>query len=105
MAEMPHGTLLDGRGNPLTDQAPQPGKVERRRATSLPVRRERRQRLLDRSRLWPLFAGGRHAARDTAAAIAATGFTIEHRERLTVKPCPAAARASPHLLGVARAIL
>jgi SAM-dependent methyltransferase len=63
----------------------------------------RLQRLLDRSGLWPFFAGGCHPARDTAAAIAAAGFTIEHCKRLTVKPCPAAAPASPHLLGVARA--
>lgn len=60
------------------------------------------QRLLDRSRLWPFFAGGCHTARDTGGAIEAAGFTLESCRRLSVKPCPLAVPVAPHLLGVAR---
>jgi SAM-dependent methyltransferase len=57
--------------------------------------------LADCSRLWPALCGGCHAARDTAAAIEAAGFTIERCERFgfragTLEP------SIPHILGVAR---
>jgi SAM-dependent methyltransferase len=60
------------------------------------------QRGVDRSGLWPRIAGGCHTTRDTGAAIAAAGFTIERCERLWIKPCPLALPVSPHVLGVAR---
>jgi ubiquinone/menaquinone biosynthesis C-methylase UbiE len=57
--------------------------------------------LLDRSGIWPKFAAGCHPARDTAAAIAAAGFTIEQCDRFgfrggTFEP------TIPYLLGRAR---
>jgi SAM-dependent methyltransferase len=55
----------------------------------------------DRSRIWPLIAGGCHPTRDTEAAIRSAGFEIERLERF-----PFAASALeppvPHILGVAR---
>jgi len=60
------------------------------------------QRLIDRTRIWPFFGGGCHAARDTGAAIEAAGFTLENYRRVSVIPCPLTAPVSPHLLGVAR---
>jgi ubiquinone/menaquinone biosynthesis C-methylase UbiE len=65
----------------------------------------RLQRLVDRSGVWPRIAGGCHPNRDTTAAIAAAGFSIERCERLSVKPCPLAVPVSPHVLGVARSTL
>jgi ubiquinone/menaquinone biosynthesis C-methylase UbiE len=62
----------------------------------------RAQRLLDRSGVWPFFAGGCHTSRDTGAAIEAAGLTLESCRRLSVKPCPLAVPVAPHLLGVAR---
>jgi ubiquinone/menaquinone biosynthesis C-methylase UbiE len=60
------------------------------------------QRLLDRSHVWPFFAGGCHTARDTGGAIEAAGFTLESCRRVSVKPCALAVPVAPHLLGVAR---
>jgi hypothetical protein len=60
------------------------------------------QRRLERSRCWPLLAGGCHPARDTAAAVTRAGFEIERCRRLSVKPCPLAAPVAPHILATAR---
>ena len=57
--------------------------------------------LADRSRLWPTLCGGCHRARDTAAAIEATGFTIERCERFGFR-ASALEPNVPHILGVAR---
>ncbi len=43
------------------------------------------QRTLDL--VWPGIAGGCHASRDTAHAIADAGFTIETCDRFTFRPC------------------
>jgi SAM-dependent methyltransferase len=70
------------------------------------IARDRRlariQRVLDRSGVWPLVAGGCHPARDTEAGITAAGFQIEACRRLSVKPCALAFPVAPHILGVAR---
>jgi SAM-dependent methyltransferase len=57
------------------------------------------QSWLDRSGVWPHFVGGCHSARDTAAAIAASGFAIERARRFDfpIGPVPV-----PHVIGVAR---
>jgi SAM-dependent methyltransferase len=57
------------------------------------------QRRLDDWGVWPRVAGGCHGARDTAAAIARAGFTIERIRRFDfpVGPVPV-----PHVIGVAR---
>jgi SAM-dependent methyltransferase len=57
------------------------------------------QRKLDAWRIWPTLVGGCHVARDTGAAIAAAGFTIERCRRLRF---PDNALGLPHLIGVAR---
>jgi ubiquinone/menaquinone biosynthesis C-methylase UbiE len=57
--------------------------------------------LADHSRLWPLFAGGCHPARDTAAAIERAGFAIERSERFGFSAAPGMP-AIPHILGIAR---
>ena len=57
------------------------------------------QRTLDRLRIWPTLAGGCHLARDTEAAIAAGGFTIESVRRFPFPPGPI---GLPHVIGVAR---
>jgi ubiquinone/menaquinone biosynthesis C-methylase UbiE len=54
---------------------------------------------LDEWNIWPRMAGGCHAARDTEAAIRATGFDIERCRRFPFKGGPVSA---PHILGVAR---
>jgi ubiquinone/menaquinone biosynthesis C-methylase UbiE len=56
--------------------------------------------LADRSGLWPAIAGGCHPARDTGAAIARAGFTVQRNDRIDF----AASRfepAIPHILGIA----
>ncbi|MDL4776625.1 class I SAM-dependent methyltransferase [Actinomadura xylanilytica] len=62
--------------------------------------RQRLQRLADAT-LWPLFGGGCHTSRDTAAAIRDAGFTLTRLDRLghadTGLPFPAA----PQILGTA----
>jgi ubiquinone/menaquinone biosynthesis C-methylase UbiE len=57
------------------------------------------QRGLDATRVWPAFAGGCHGARDTQAAIAASGWTIERVRRFAFKAGPV---ALPHIIGAAR---
>jgi ubiquinone/menaquinone biosynthesis C-methylase UbiE len=61
----------------------------------------RTQRALDAT-VWPRLFGGCHTHRDTGAAVAAAGFTLESTERHEVKPCPVAAPVAPHLLARAR---
>ena len=56
---------------------------------------------LDRSGIWPKIAGGCHPARDTTAAIVASGFQIETIDRFGFAPAPLQPRI-PHILGVAR---
>lgn len=55
----------------------------------------------DRSGLWPAIGGGCHPARDTAAAIQAAGFAIEHCERFGFRASPREP-SLPHILGIAR---
>jgi ubiquinone/menaquinone biosynthesis C-methylase UbiE len=52
--------------------------------------------------VWPHVGGGCHASRDTVAAIAAAGFTIERTRRFTFRPSVLTAAVSPHTIGVAR---
>ncbi|MEA2459051.1 MAG: hypothetical protein QOC95_2023 [Thermoleophilaceae bacterium] len=58
------------------------------------------QRIFDRT-FWPHVAGGCHAARDTAGAIEAAGFTIETCDRKAFAPSPIVP-PFPHIVGVAR---
>jgi len=57
------------------------------------------QRRLDDWGIWPRLSGGCHGARDTEAAIAANGWTIERVRRFDFKAGPV---ALPHIVGVAR---
>lgn len=59
------------------------------------------QRVLDAT-IWPTIGGGCHAGRDTAAAIADGGFTIEHLERFRFPDLGVPLPTSPHILGMAR---
>ncbi|MGI8749720.1 MAG: class I SAM-dependent methyltransferase [Thermoleophilaceae bacterium] len=61
----------------------------------------RSQRFVDRL-FWPRAFGGCHTARDTGAAIAATGWAVESEQRLWEPPCAVAVPVGEHLLGVAR---
>jgi ubiquinone/menaquinone biosynthesis C-methylase UbiE len=54
------------------------------------------QRALDAT-IWPHLFGGCHAGRDTAGAIGAAGFAIEHSEKFHLPHGP----TSPHILGMA----
>lgn len=54
---------------------------------------------LDGSGVWPRLAGGCHLARDTLAAIAAAGFTVEEVRRFTSGP---GSLGVPFVLGTAR---
>lgn len=56
------------------------------------------ERALDAT-FWPRVCGNCHTARDTATAIAATGFRIEHCRRLGLREAEAPFR---HILGTAR---
>lgn len=58
--------------------------------------------LADRSGVWPKLAAGCHPARDTGAAIAAAGFTIEACERIAFSAAPPLEPKIPYLLGRAR---
>jgi ubiquinone/menaquinone biosynthesis C-methylase UbiE len=58
----------------------------------------RLQRFADAT-LWPRMLGGCHTGRDTAAAIAAAGFTIDRIERFRFPEGPLAGPAAPHILG------
>ena len=60
------------------------------------------QRLADRTRIWPLVAGGCHASRDTAPAIEAAGFAIESCRRFDFRHALPEAIVEPRILGVAR---
>jgi SAM-dependent methyltransferase len=55
----------------------------------------------DRSGIWPAIAAGCHLARDTEAAIAAAGFTIERCERLKFRGGTLEPRLT-YILGSAR---
>jgi len=59
------------------------------------------QRVADAT-LWPFFAGGCHAARDTLRAIERAGFIVETCRRFDFRPTPMVAPATPRILGVAR---
>lgn len=52
--------------------------------------------------IWPTLGGGCHTSRDTAAAIAGAGFTIEHLDRFRFPDMRVSVPTSPHILGVAR---
>jgi ubiquinone/menaquinone biosynthesis C-methylase UbiE len=60
----------------------------------------RLQRVMDAT-LWPAFGGGCHTGRDTAAAIAAAGFTVERCERFDLPDTRVPIPAKPHILGTA----
>ena len=60
------------------------------------------QRAVTKSRAWPLVAGGCHADRATAAAIARAGFEIQSCRRFRFTPTPLVAPAAPRILGTAR---
>ncbi|MDT0275371.1 class I SAM-dependent methyltransferase [Blastococcus goldschmidtiae] len=69
------------------------------------VRAERRgsarvQDLLDRT-VWPTVGGGCHTGRDTAAEIAAAGFTIERVERFRFPDGRVPMPTAPQVLGTA----
>lgn len=49
-------------------------------------RQARLQCLLDRSGIWPLFAGGCHCARDTVAALEQSGFRLGPVHRFELRP-------------------
>ena len=68
------------------------------RATTSGLRRF--QGLLDAT-VWPLVAGGCHTGRDTAAAIARTGFTGVRFERFEFPDFRLPLPTSPHIIGVA----
>jgi len=59
------------------------------------------QLALDRSRAWPLVAGGCHCARATVAAIEAAGFAVRSVQKIDVGP--GWALTNPHVIGVAEA--
>jgi SAM-dependent methyltransferase len=50
---------------------------------------------------WPFFGGGCHVGRDTAAAIAGAGFTVERIEGFRFPETRVPMPASPQILGVA----
>jgi ubiquinone/menaquinone biosynthesis C-methylase UbiE len=56
----------------------------------------------DASRLWPLFAGGCHATRDTLRAIEDAGFTVADVRRFDFSPGPLLPGV-PHIVGRATA--
>jgi SAM-dependent methyltransferase len=57
------------------------------------------QRKLDDWTIWPRLSGGCHGARDTEAAIAANGWSIERVRRFDFRAGPV---ALPHVIGSAR---
>ncbi|MCF6506643.1 class I SAM-dependent methyltransferase [Blastococcus sp. MG754426] len=59
------------------------------------------QDLLDRT-VWPLVGGGCHLGRDTAAGIAAAGFTLESVERHRMPDTRVPLPMAPHIAGTAR---
>jgi SAM-dependent methyltransferase len=58
------------------------------------------QSLLDRT-VWPTVSGGCHTGRDTFAAIAAAGFTVERVDRFRFPDSPVPSPTAPQVLGVA----
>jgi ubiquinone/menaquinone biosynthesis C-methylase UbiE len=62
----------------------------------------RAQRIGDRTRAWPLVAGGCHASRDTARTMEMAGFTIERCKRFPFRAELVEFLATPKILGVAR---
>jgi SAM-dependent methyltransferase len=58
-------------------------------------------KVADLSGIWPAVAAGCHLSRDTAAAITAAGFAIEHCERIAFRSAPLEPRL-PYILGRAR---
>lgn len=58
------------------------------------------QAVLDRT-VWPTLGGGCHTSRDTAAAITAAGFTLEHVERFRFPVTRVPSPAAPQILGTA----
>jgi ubiquinone/menaquinone biosynthesis C-methylase UbiE len=61
----------------------------------------RLQRFLDAT-FWPRLFGGCHTTRDTEAALVASGFTVEERERFSFRPTLLATPVAPRILGRAR---
>lgn len=61
--------------------------------------KQRLQRGLDRSGLWPRMAGGCHCSRDTVAAVRQAGFDVQRMREVNLGPGWAA--TNPHVLGVA----
>jgi ubiquinone/menaquinone biosynthesis C-methylase UbiE len=59
------------------------------------------QRALDAT-IWPIVGGGCHTSRDTAAAVADAGFTIERLDRFRFPDVRLSMPTSPHILGMAR---
>ena len=57
----------------------------------------RRQDQVDR--IWPRLGGGCHPNRDTVAAIATAGFTIEHLRRFDFEPSRLTRPVAPHVIG------
>jgi ubiquinone/menaquinone biosynthesis C-methylase UbiE len=53
-------------------------------------------------KVWPFFAGGCHADRDTAGAIEAAGFEIETCRRFPFRPSLIEYPVTPRILGAAR---
>jgi ubiquinone/menaquinone biosynthesis C-methylase UbiE len=64
-------------------------------------RTARWQHAVDRA-FWPRAFGGCHTARDTVAAIARAGFTIERDRRLRLREVPRLVPVATHAIGVAR---
>jgi ubiquinone/menaquinone biosynthesis C-methylase UbiE len=60
------------------------------------------QRLLDASGVWARAMGGCHTSRDTEAAIAGAGFSIESIERFSFRPTLLDLPVAPKILGRAR---
>lgn len=58
------------------------------------------QRFLDAT-IWPFFVGGCHCARDTEAAIQASGFTVESLRSLRFPDQRCSTPTVPHILGIA----
>lgn len=58
------------------------------------------QDALDRT-VWPMFGGGCHVGRDTAATIRAAGFTIERMDRCRMPDTRIPLPMAPHILGTA----
>jgi len=58
------------------------------------------QLLLDRSRLWPLVAGGCHCSRDLRTLLEASPFSVEEVEEVAIGP--GWLHVNPHLVGRAR---